>query len=403
MHLIRIRLLAAGSAMAVALSAMGFAQSAASAQPPSEAVWQMQDSGTPAGLRGIDSVDGKVAWASGARGTVLRTLDGGAHWLKCTVPDVEADGVMLDFRGVQAWDAKTAIVMASGPGEKSRLYKTTDGGINWDLLITNPDSDGFWDALHMTSRDTGVLIGDAVKGNFALEHHTIERRDPSFPLFATQDGGATWRRIDNGLLYARLDEKGNPAEPIFAASNSSLLSIGSNFETLFITGGARSALHHVRFPNGLVPILCKGPCATVSKTDAPLAAGETAGGFSLAARLDPAGSPVVVAVGGDFNRPDATAGTAATCLLKTDSKGGDYQCQASSTPPHGYRSSVQWSEALMAWIAAGPNGSDISRDDGRTWQPLDGGNWNALSLPFAVGPQGRIAKLNPAAIPADKN
>jgi len=56
---------------------------------------------------------------------------------------------------------------------------------------------------------------------------------------------------------------------------------------------------------------------------------------------------------------------------------------------------VQWSESLKIWITAGTNGSDISRDDGKTWQPLDNGNWNAISLPFIVGPNGRIARLNP--------
>jgi hypothetical protein len=49
---------------------------------------------------------------------------------------------------------------------------------------------------------------------------------------------------------------------------------------------------------------------------------------------------------------------------------------------------------LKAWIAAGTNGSDISRDDGKTWTPIDDGNWNALSLPFVVGPHGRIARLS---------
>ncbi|MGA3080779.1 MAG: hypothetical protein ABSD44_05295 [Terracidiphilus sp.] len=39
-------------------------------------------------------------------------------------------------------------------------------------------------------------------------------------------------------------------------------------------------------------------------------------------------------------------------------------------------------------------------DDGKTWQPLDDGNWNALSLPFVVGPSGRIARINPVALPA---
>src|SRR5579859_4210924 len=108
--------------------------------------WVMQESGTTAGLRGIYSVDGKVAWASGTGGTVLKTVDGGEHWTKCAVPDAAADGGTLDFRGVQAWDAMTAIVMASGPGAKSRLYKTKDGCNSWTLVFKNSEKEGFWDA-----------------------------------------------------------------------------------------------------------------------------------------------------------------------------------------------------------------------------------------------------------------
>ena len=75
---------------------------------------------------------------------------------------------------------------------------------------------------------------------------------------------------------------------------------------------------------------------------------------------------------------------------------------AAEETPHGFRSAVQWSEALKAWITVGTNGSDISRDDGKTWQSLDNGNWNALSLPFVVGPNGRIARINPAALLMNK-
>src|SRR5580658_7358027 len=79
-----------------------------------QAQWQIEDSGTTADLRGIDNVGGGVAWASGAHGTVLRTVDNGAHWQTCSVPPgAEA----LDFRGVQVFDAQTAIVMSSGKGE----------------------------------------------------------------------------------------------------------------------------------------------------------------------------------------------------------------------------------------------------------------------------------------------
>ena len=67
---------------------------------------------------------------------------------------------------------------------------------------------------------------------------------------------------------------------------------------------------------------------------------------------------------------------------------------------------MAWDADLKLWVTVGPNGSDVSRDDGRTWQPLEhapadapkGGEWNALSLPWAVGPHGRIGKLNPEAL-----
>jgi hypothetical protein len=70
--------------------------------------------------------------------------------------------------------------------------------------------------------------------------------------------------------------------------------------------------------------------------------------------------------------------------------------------PHGYRSAVAYDLTTSTWITVGPNGTDISTDDGRNWRPLRPGpndlpdadqHWNALSLPFVVGPHGRIGKL----------
>jgi photosystem II stability/assembly factor-like uncharacterized protein len=85
-----------------------FAWGAAHAQ------WQMEDSHTTADLRGIDNVGGGVVWASGANGTVLRTEDGGYLWQTCAIPP---GAEHLDFRGIQAFDANTAIVMSSGKGD----------------------------------------------------------------------------------------------------------------------------------------------------------------------------------------------------------------------------------------------------------------------------------------------
>ena len=79
------------------------------------------------------------------------------------------------------------------------------------------------------------------------------------------------------------------------------------------------------------------------------------------------------------------------------------------TPPHGYRSAVAYDPTTKTWITVGPNGTDISTDDGKNWRALHPDpalheapdadrNWNALSLPFVVGPHGRIGKLDEAAL-----
>ena len=75
-----------------------------------------------------------------------------------------------------------------------------------------------------------------------------------------------------------------------------------------------------------------------------------------------------------------------------------FQFVAASKPPQGYRSAVAWYPDAKVWIATGTNGTDISHDDGKTWQLLDHGKWNALSLPYVVGPDGRIGKLRLSAV-----
>jgi hypothetical protein len=386
------------------------------AQTPATSPWQMQESGTTAGLRGIYSVDGTIAWASGTDGAVLKTLDGGAHWQKCAVPDAATDGATLDFRGVQAWDAKTAIVMASGPGEKSRLYKTMDGCGTWKLIFKNPDSPGgFWDAfvagVTVAGSDdicsagsrviTGVILGDPAV-------HKSNQKDTtnllSFYLAGFEVGITCSKELlgpSESAIFAL------PTENAFAASNSILFGLGPG--TYWMAVGKRLIQYSIGYT---VPshFLAKNFC----DIGIPFSHhSESAGVFSLAIRPGTAKPPKpiriggfdwkkpscqkadMVVVGGDYKAIDDQQGTSAFTS-------GTNKFQLAQTPPHGYRSAVQWSESLKAWITVGTNGSDISRDDGKTWQPLDNGNWNALSLPFVVGPSGRIARLNPAALPAGK-
>jgi hypothetical protein len=287
--------------------------------------------------------------------------------------------------------------------------------MTWKLLFTNPDEDGFWDALLMTDRNIGILIGDPVHGGHESERASVRDGSFVFPTYHTIDGGNTWRRNDHGIFSASVDKNGQPAESIFAASNSSIVLVP--FMELFVTGGTINGLHYYQYFAGPAPESCKAPCNIASETDSTLASGETAGGFSLATNHHFAfhsseklsDSLSVVAVGGDFKLPENTAGTAAVCHPKNDGGLFHFGCTPAQTPPHGYRSSVAYDDATKTWITVGPNGTDISTDDGRNWlalhsnpalhEPVDADrNWNALSLPFVVGPHGRIGKLNPDAL-----
>jgi hypothetical protein len=341
--------------------------------------WVLEESGTTAGLRGVHSVGGGVAWASGANGTVLRTEDGGYEWQSCSVPD---GAEKLDFRGIWAWDTNTAIVMASGPGDLSRMYRTTDGCSHWTLISTNSDKSGFWDAMVFADKENGYLLGDPVKG--------------AFPLWRTSDGGLTWTRIQSSGLTT--ESLGIAA---FAASNSALSDAGLTVNALlagdgrvwFGTGGQDGAFIYEGqsscAPDGDAPPdrTCLNTW-TFHRKPLPMAGGSaSAGAFSLRVVWWDEGVKAAVAVGGDFAKPEVTDGTAAWTP-------DGVKWTASDKPPHGYRSAVAWDADLNGWIAVGTNGSDVSWDGGKSWRPLDNGNWNALSLPFVVGPGGRIGKIN---------
>ena len=352
---------------------------------PLFAQWQMQTSNTSADLRGIANVGGGVAWASGTHGTVLRTEDGGYVWQTCAVPP-GAD--KLDFRGVQAFDANTAIVMSSGPGDQSRLYKTTDGCHTWKLVFTNPDApDGFFDAI-VASRKSGLLVGDPVHGRFAI--------------FASTDGALEkWDRFaeKSDHEHFTFNLKPYPGEGLFAASNSSAMGTPET-GIAFATGGTLGAFfaYHIFTRAHGYPVL------TTAKLDLPLAKGKSAGAFSFGC-IPTKRRSRCVAVGGDYTLPDSGEGSAAYSTEPYK------QWKPSRSDPHGYRSAVAYDATDKLWITVGPNGTDVSTDDGRNWRAVHPDkalgeaddadkDWNALSLPFVVGPHGRIGRLEPAGVGA---
>ena len=378
---------------------------AAALTATARAQWTLQPAPTTADLRGIDNVGNGIAWASGTNGTILRTTDTGAHWRLCTIPP---NAEHLDFRGIQAFDATTAIAMSSGPGDQSRLYKTTDACQTWTLLFTNPDKTGFFDALRAPFRSNRrhpslMLLGDPVNGRFKL-----------WNVYPNATNGKSIRPA------ARL-QQAMKGEAIFAASNSSLFVIDTNLYFLFGTGGSGGSriIRHEDEAGGFNDV-----SAGTAYIDQPIGNDTaTSGVFSIAVSSvmgstlhrwwRPYYRPneqfltqLAVAVGGDYAKPDDADSIAAYCT-SIDNAWSGMIWHAATTQPHGYRSAVAYDPTTRTWITVGPNGTDISTDDGRNWRPLTptkdepadaDKNWNALSLPYVVGPHGRIGILNPSAL-----
>jgi photosystem II stability/assembly factor-like uncharacterized protein len=315
--------------------------------------WVTQQSGTTASLRGVSAVSDGVVWASGSGGTWLRTTDGGATWHAAIVVGAEA----LDFRGVQALDETTAWLLSSGPGDKSRIYKTTDAGGHWTLQYTNPDAKGFFDAIAFWNPVHGVVVGDPVDGQFAI--------------LTTSDGGTTWKRQSTPAALAN--------EGAFAASNT-CLRVNGNRLAWFGTGGPGAARVFRSQDGGLSWSVASTPM----RND-----GASAGIFSIAFSDARHG----VAVGGDYAKPvEATSNMAITA------DGGSAWTASTGPGPNGFRSAVVYVAGHRAWIATGTNGSDVSVDNGKNWRQFDSEAYNALSTAsrgatWAVGPKGRIARL----------
>ncbi len=322
-----------------------------------ELSWTVQTSGIQTNLRGISAVHASgtdktpVVWASGSNGVVLCSRDAGKTWERLLV----GGGETLDFRGIQAFDAYTAYVMSSGEVDKSRIYKTTDGGKTWKLEYTDKRTGFFLDALVCSSEKKCFALSDPVEGKFLI--------------LATQDG-EHWNELPRETMPAALSGEG-----AFAAGNSALAVFG-NGEIYFGTGGgAEARVFHS-------PDMGR----TWTATPSPIAAGVAfAGIFSIARSGD-----TLIVVGGDYRQANLASSVAAYSA----DRGATWQL--ASGQPGGYRSAVAWADATTI-VAAGPNGEDISLDGGVHWARTGSLNLNAIAAlginVWDAGPNGTVARF----------
>ncbi|MDR3636696.1 MAG: hypothetical protein P4L84_23030 [Isosphaeraceae bacterium] len=268
----------------------------------------------------------------------------------------------LDFRDVHAADAETAYLLSIGPGQLSRIYKTSDGGMTWVLQHRNDDPKVFLDAFAFWDADHGLALGDPAGGRFVI--------------LTTGDGGKTWAPVAAEGMPPALAGEG-----AFAANGTCLVVQGSR-NAWFGTGGARASRVFRSTDRGRTWTAHE----TLVRAGTP-----SAGIFSLAFRDAEHG----VAVGGDYKRADEGGATAA----RTDD-GGRTWTLAKGRQPAGYRSAAAFvpGTTTPVLLAVGPTGTEIALDDGDTWNRLGETGFDAIGFAtsdagWAVGEGGRIARF----------
>jgi len=325
----------------------------AGAHPRHAPSWELRPTGSTQQFRGLAAVSRDVAWLAGTSGTVLRTSDGGRHWISVSPPGASA----LQFRDIEAWDSRHAVALTIGTGPDSRIYRTSDGGASWQVAFTNGDANAFYDCLAFFNPLDGLAVSDPVDGKFRM--------------IATHDGGRSWSLVSpDGMPPAQTGEFG------FAASGTCLVTSGH--DAWIASGGGSSArVFHSRDLG-----------RHWSVGDTPVVVGASAGIYSLAV----SGQRTLTAVGGDYTAPDARVDVAAT------SRDGGRSWRLASVMTGGYRSGVAY-VGSRSLVAVGPTGSDVSADGGRTWTTFDTGYFDTAQRArdgavWASGKDGRVAVLH---------
>jgi photosystem II stability/assembly factor-like uncharacterized protein/nitrous oxidase accessory protein NosD len=139
-------------------------------------------SGTTRNLYRVHFSDAKHGWVIGgidmaAATVILKTTDGGERWTDVT-PAFAEHAVRLGgatLNGVHFVNDKTGWVTGS-----HRVYKTTDGGVTWRVVLEQGAGD--------------VFFVDALNGWAAARY-----------VLRTIDGGETWAAIDAGTRFAVAD------------------------------------------------------------------------------------------------------------------------------------------------------------------------------------------------------
>ncbi|MGJ8661516.1 MAG: WD40/YVTN/BNR-like repeat-containing protein, partial [Bacteroidota bacterium] len=171
--------------------------------------------------------------------------------------------------------------------------------------------------------------------------------DNKFSLYTSKDWGESWQELKNSPFSYN-------GEAGFAASGTNVSMQGQSIYT-FVSGGDSS--RYFRSNDGGQTWFSK----TIGFNSCP-----TCGAYSFTYT----GRNRIIAVGGDYLKPNASDGT---CRI---SKDGGKTWNSPKKNPNGYRSNITLIDGVL--YSCGTNGIDYSRNKGKTWYSFATGNYFTL-------------------------
>ena len=141
---------------------------------------------------------------------IYKSLDGGKSWKHMGLKMSEHIGKII----VHPENSNIVYVAAIGPlwskGGDRGLYKTTDGGENWEAVLTVDEHTGVNDVV-MDPRNPDVLYAST----FQRRRHvyTYVGGGPGSGMHKSTDGGTTWNAINSGLPKTELGRIGLAISP----------------------------------------------------------------------------------------------------------------------------------------------------------------------------------------------
>ncbi len=284
--------------------------------------------GKPVSIRGLSVVDDSIAWISGSKGTIAVTHNGGKTWDWQQVKGFEK----ADFRDIEAFSDKEAIIMSSGT--PALILKTIDGGASWHVKYKNVDTVYFLDAMDFDTPKHGLVLGDPINNKFVL--------------LETRDGGENWIPYKNS-------PNALPGEACFAASGTCLRIVKG---AIGISSGGTNA-RFIYF-NITLDSWQYDPLPIIHHKSSQ-------GAFSFAMGKDRG-----LFVGGDYADDKNADSVAAIALPRLDAT---LIYNPIKTGPLGFQSCIEYISGNI-FLSTGTPGSNITTDGGKTWTQIDHTSFN---------------------------